>query len=51
MQGIQRTETFLSLAEMPSKELRVDLLDPDLGDDVPEPERGQVPPASASSGT
>lgn len=29
MPGIQRTETFLSLAEMPSKELGVELLDPD----------------------
>ena len=28
MPGIQRTETFLSLAEMPSKELGVELLDP-----------------------
>jgi DNA-binding Lrp family transcriptional regulator len=32
MPGIQRTETFLSLAEMPSKELGAELLDP--GDDA-----------------
>jgi Lrp/AsnC family transcriptional regulator, leucine-responsive regulatory protein len=38
MPGIQRTETFLSLAEMPSKELSVDLLDPDAGEDIREPD-------------
>jgi Lrp/AsnC family transcriptional regulator, leucine-responsive regulatory protein len=32
MHGIQRTETFLSLAEMPSKESSVDLLASDLED-------------------
>jgi Lrp/AsnC family transcriptional regulator, leucine-responsive regulatory protein len=45
MPGIQRTETFLSLAEMPSKELGVDLLDADVDDDVREAEAGAVPPA------
>jgi DNA-binding Lrp family transcriptional regulator len=33
MPGIQRTETFLSLAELPSKEPSVDLLDAGDGDD------------------
>jgi hypothetical protein len=50
MPGIQRTETFLSLAEMPSKELSVELLDSDSdadSDDAGEPER--VRPESASS--
>jgi Lrp/AsnC family transcriptional regulator, leucine-responsive regulatory protein len=37
MAGIQRTETFLSLAEMPSKESSVDLLAPD-EDDVRVPD-------------
>jgi hypothetical protein len=32
MSGIQRTETFLSLAEMPSKESSVDLLGSDEDD-------------------
>jgi len=32
MPGVQRTETFLSLAEMPSKESSVDLLAPDEDD-------------------
>jgi hypothetical protein len=34
MAGIQRTETFLSLAELSSKESSVDLLAPD-DEDVP----------------
>jgi DNA-binding Lrp family transcriptional regulator len=38
MSGIQRTETFLSLAEMPSKESSVDLLAPD-EDDARVPDR------------
>jgi Lrp/AsnC family leucine-responsive transcriptional regulator len=37
MPGVQRTETFLSLAEMPSKESSVDLLAPD-EDDVHVPD-------------
>jgi Lrp/AsnC family transcriptional regulator, leucine-responsive regulatory protein len=45
MPGIQRTETFLSLAEMPSKELGVELLDVDGDDDVRGPEAEAVPPA------
>ncbi len=41
MPGIQRTETFLSLAEMPSKELGVELLEPDAegGDGAGDAER------------
>ena len=48
---MQRTETFLSLAEMPSKELSAELLDSDAGDDAGEPESDRTPPASASSGS
>jgi hypothetical protein len=50
MPGIQRTETFLSLGEMPSKELSVELLDSDAGDDAGDPEPDRGPPASASAG-
>jgi DNA-binding Lrp family transcriptional regulator len=39
MPGIQRTETFLSLAEMPSKEASVDLLGSDEDDTVRTPDR------------
>jgi DNA-binding Lrp family transcriptional regulator len=38
MPGIQRTETFLSLAEMPSKEFSVDLLGSDEDDAVRTPD-------------
>ena len=50
MPGIQRTETFLSLAEMPSKELSAQLLDSDAGDDAGDPEPARRPPASGSAG-
>ena len=50
MPGIQRTETFLSLAEMPSKELSAQLLDSDAGDDAGDPEPDRRPPASGSAG-
>ena len=52
MPGIQRTETFLSLAEMPSKELSVELLDSDTDTDADTDaqDRDRVPPPTASAG-
>jgi Lrp/AsnC family transcriptional regulator, leucine-responsive regulatory protein len=49
--GIQRTETFLALAEMPSKEPGVQLLESDGADEAREPATGEVlpPPLGASS--
>ena len=50
MPGIQRTETFLSLAEMPSKELSVELLDSDSDTDADTQDPDSVPPPTASAG-